>query len=98
MCCYVDNSAAVAIATNPLTTSALKHVARRHFFVREVQEEGEIAVMHVATSRNLADICTKVLAVPRFRELWAGISSGFGRVKTWVLESVARGAEALRDV
>ena len=53
--------------------------------------------MHVSTSRNLADICTKVLAAPRFRELWAGISSGFGRVKTWVLESVARGAEALKD-
>ena len=92
---HVDNSAAVAIATNPLTTSALKHVARRHFFVREMQEEGEVAVVHVGTARNLADICTKVLSPARFRELWGGISSGFGRVSTWLLESVAKLAEAL---
>ena len=84
---YVDNTAAVAIAVNPISTSALKHVKRRHFFVRDAQDEGEIAVIHVGTARNLADMMTKVVGVPRFRELWGGIRSGFGRVSAWVLAS-----------
>ena len=59
----------VEIAKEPFSTNALKHVKRRHFFVREAQENLEIVCCPVGTDSNLSDLLTKVLAVPRFRLL-----------------------------
>ena len=63
---YCDNSGAVAIAKSPLTTTSLKHVLRRHFFVREACEAGEVDIVHVPTADNVADVLTKFVAKPRF--------------------------------
>ena len=63
-----------------MSTSTLKHVQRRHFFVRECVENGELVVLPVDTSRNVADVLTKVLCVARFRELAAALYGGFGAV------------------
>ena len=49
----------------------MKHVARRHFYAREMEQDGEISVTRVDTKWNLADALTKALATPRFRELTA---------------------------
>ena len=43
-----------------------KHIARRHFFIREMVEEGRLVVPFVRTSENLADFFTKPLAPDLF--------------------------------
>ena len=39
----------------------MKHIDRRHFYVRETVEEGLIRVPYVATADNMADLFTKPL-------------------------------------
>ena len=39
-----------------------KHIARRHFYVRELVENLQISVPFVASQDNLADMFTKPLA------------------------------------
>ena len=42
----------------------MKHVQRRHFFVRDMVEEFEIEVPFVRTADNIADFFTKPLKTP----------------------------------
>ena len=58
---FVDNKGVVDIARDPLSTTALKHVKRRHFFVREIQHAGDIYVLPISSNLNLADMLTKEL-------------------------------------
>ena len=51
--------------------SNMKHVARRHYYAREMQAAGEIKVGWVDTKLNVADVLTKALATPRFEALAA---------------------------
>ena len=39
----------------------MKHVERRHFFVRDMVEKFELEVPYVPTSENPADIFTKAM-------------------------------------
>ena len=39
----IDNTGAVAISQDPAMKSGLKHVQRRHYFVRDMVENGEIS-------------------------------------------------------
>ena len=57
------------IARDPMSTHALKHVKRRHFFVREMQDAEEVMMVPVASAANVADIFTKALSEPRFTSL-----------------------------
>ena len=55
---------------NPEQHDKMKHVERRHFFVRDMVESFEIEVPHVSTNDNPADFFTKpVKSAARFREL-----------------------------
>ena len=47
----------------------MKHVARRHFFVRECVENLQLVVPFVRTHENLADFFTKPLEPKKFFEL-----------------------------
>lgn len=58
----MDNQSAIAVAYNPEQHGRLKHVDRRHFFVRECVENLQIVVPFVSTHENLADFFTKPLA------------------------------------
>ena len=66
---YCDNQAAIASAYNPENHGRLKHVERRHFFIREAIEEAKICVPFVRSDENLADFFTKPLKPQRFFEL-----------------------------
>lgn len=44
-----------------------KHVARKFHFIRDIVEKGEVDVQKIHTSRNPADILTKVVPVSKFR-------------------------------
>lgn len=54
-----DNSGARDLSYNPEHHERVKHVERRHFFIRELVEEGLIVVPFVSTHDNLADFLTK---------------------------------------
>ncbi|GBL82432.1 Syntaxin-binding protein 5 [Araneus ventricosus] len=57
----VNNHSAIKLAENSLFHSRTKHIDIRHHFIRDVLEDGKIAVKHVSTSRMGADILTKPL-------------------------------------
>ena len=56
---FVDNKAAIDVAYNPEHHTRMKHVDRRHFFVRELIENHRLRVPFVSTVDNLADFFTK---------------------------------------
>ena len=62
----VDNKGARDLAYNPEHHSRVKHIDRRHFFVRELVEQQRIVVPYVATDDNLADFFTKPLLAKKF--------------------------------
>ena len=62
----VDNQAAIACSYNPEHHGRMKHVARRHFFVRECVENLQIVVPFVRSADNWADMFTKPLAPRQF--------------------------------
>ena len=64
-----DNQSAIAVAYNPEHHSRMKHVERRHYFVRECVEDMKLVVPFVRTDANLADFFTKTLDNKRFFEL-----------------------------
>ena len=66
---HVDNSAARDLAYNAQHHDRVKHIARRHFWIRELVEEGQLVVPLVATEFNLADFFTKPLPPKRFISL-----------------------------
>ena len=58
------------MAYNPEHHDKMKHVQRRHFFVRDMVESFELEVPFVPTERNVADLFTKPMKnATRFREL-----------------------------
>ena len=64
-----DNKAAQDLSYNPEHHGRSKHIARRHFFIRDMVESQEIVVPLVNTHDNDADFFTKPLAPKRFKFL-----------------------------
>ena len=65
----MDNKSAIDVAYNPEHHGNMKHVDRRHFFVRELVENHVLRVPFVRTDDNLADFFTKALPPARFFQL-----------------------------
>ena len=63
---HVDNKSAIDVAYNPEHHTRMKHVDRRHFYVRELVEQHRIRVPFVSTVNNLADFFTKPLPPKSF--------------------------------
>ena len=63
---FIDNKSAIDVAYNPQHHGRMKHVERRHFFVRELVEEHKIRCPFVSTVDNLADFFTKPLRASVF--------------------------------
>ena len=64
-----DNTGARALSYNPEHHEKVKHVERRHFYVRECVENHLLVVPFVSTHDNLADFLTKSLAPAQFFRL-----------------------------
>ena len=65
---FVDNESAISLATNPLSSARTKHIDVRFHFIRELVRSGTIAVEHVPTKEQHADILTKALTGATFRD------------------------------
>jgi hypothetical protein len=66
-CCFTkilllcDNESAIKLANNPVSHSRTKHIDIHHHFLRDHKTKGDIAIHHVNTEKQLADIFTKPL-------------------------------------
>ena len=56
-----DNKGARDLAYNPEHHDRVKHIHRRHFWIRELVEAGTLTVPYVNTTDNFADFFTKPL-------------------------------------
>jgi hypothetical protein len=61
-----DNESAIKLANNLVQHSKTKHIDIRHHFLRDHEAKGDIALRHVSTERQLADIFIKPLDGQRF--------------------------------
>jgi hypothetical protein len=61
-----DNESAIKLANNPANHSRTKHIDIRHDFLSDHEAKGDIALSHVSTDKQLADIFTKPLDELRF--------------------------------
>jgi hypothetical protein len=64
-----DNTSAISVAKNPVLHKKMRHVERRHHFLRDHVEKGDIDMRYIDTERQLADIFTKPLDSSRFVDL-----------------------------
>jgi hypothetical protein len=62
--CY--NTSVVSVAKNPVFHGKMRYVERRHHFLRDHIEKGDIEMRYIDTERQLADIFTKPLDSSRF--------------------------------
>ena len=69
--CATDNQGARDLSYNPEHHKRSKHIARRHFYVRDMVEAMELTVPFVRTDDNIADMLTKQLTSARFHTLRA---------------------------
>jgi hypothetical protein len=68
-----DNTSAISIAKNLVFHKRMRHFERRHHFLRDHVEKGDIEMRYIDTERQLADIFTKPLDASRFAALWEEI-------------------------
>jgi hypothetical protein len=67
-----DNTSAISIAKNPVLHSKTKHIEVTYHFLRDNVEKEKIALIHVPTHDQLADIFTKPLDQATFTRLSGG--------------------------
>jgi hypothetical protein len=56
-----DNTSAISVAKNSVFHKRVRHLERRHHFLRDDVEKGDIEMRYIDTERQLADIFTKPL-------------------------------------
>jgi hypothetical protein len=64
-----DNTSAISVSKNPVFHMRIRHLKRRHHFLRDHIERGDIKMRYIDTERQLADIFTKLLDSSRFASL-----------------------------
>jgi hypothetical protein len=64
-----DNTSAISVAKNPVLHKKIRHVERRHHFLRDHVEKGDIEMRYIDTESQLVDIFTKSLNSSRFADL-----------------------------
>jgi hypothetical protein len=64
-----DNTSAISIAKNPVFNKGMRHLERRHHFLTDHVEKGDIEMRYIDTERQLTNIFTKPLDASRFADL-----------------------------
>jgi hypothetical protein len=67
-----DNTNAISIVKNTVFHKRMRHLERRHHFLRDHVEKGDIEMRYIDIERQLADIFTKPLDSSRFVDLRGG--------------------------
>ena len=58
---YCDNSGAVTNSKEPRSHKRGKYIERKYHLIREIVNQGDVAVMKIPTLDNLTDLFTKTL-------------------------------------
>jgi KUP system potassium uptake protein len=64
-----DNQAAIAMASNRLSSTKTRHIKVRYHYIRELVQTQEIELVYCPTEEQIADIFTKPLPKDRFLQL-----------------------------
>ena len=72
---FCDNMSAIDFAHNQKINDRTKHIDIAYHSTRELVESGELTLMHIPGTDNLADICTKGLPRPVLSQLCALITN-----------------------
>jgi hypothetical protein len=64
-----DNTSAISVAKNPVFYKRMRHLERRHHFLRDHVEKGDTEMRYIDTKRQLANIFIKPLVASRFADL-----------------------------
>jgi hypothetical protein len=63
-----DNTSVISVA-NPVFHKRIRHLERRHHFLRDHVEKGDIEMRYIDNKRQLSDIFTKPLDPSLFADL-----------------------------
>ena len=66
--CFCDNKGVVVNAVNPTSTLKKKHASVNYHKVREACAAGVLRVTHEPGRKNVSDMLTKILSVPKLKE------------------------------
>ena len=61
-----DSMSAIYLAKNQVYHARTKHIDVRFHFVREILDEGDIELLKIHTTKNPADMLTKVVSGVKF--------------------------------
>jgi hypothetical protein len=64
-----DNTSAISVAKNSVFHKRIRHLERRHHFLRDHIEKGDIEMRYIDIEKQLTDIFTKPLDASRFADL-----------------------------
>jgi hypothetical protein len=67
-----NNTSAISVAKNLILHKRMRHLERRHHFLKDHVEKGDIDMGYIDTKRQLVDIFTKPLDASRFAALLGG--------------------------
>ena len=68
---FVDNSATITLASNPIAPKRNLHVHARFFYIRDLVLNGDYAIHHLATAKQVADLLCSYKGEENFRQLYA---------------------------
>jgi hypothetical protein len=77
-----DNTSAISVSKNPVFQKKIRHIERRHHFLRDHVEKRDIEMRYIDTERQLADIFTKPVDSSQFADLQGeiGVCHPYGLV------------------
>jgi hypothetical protein len=67
-----DNTSVISVAKNTVFNKKMRHIDRRHHFLRDHVENGDIEMRYINIKRQLADVFTKPIDSSRFANLRRG--------------------------
>ena len=91
---YTDNKAAYDLCHRYTSAQNTRHIQRRLFKMRELRGEGVVAVNHIPTELNPADLFTKILPRATFERHRSNVLNTSGAV---AIESLRKANSAKAD-
>ena len=62
----VDNQSTIALSKNPIFRERSEHIDTKYQFIRKCVKVGRVAIDHIRTEDQFADILTKFLGRAKF--------------------------------